>query len=154
PPGAPPDPPPPLQPTLPRDGQANPAPADPRSADRVAAPSGTGRRHPALRARPSMSALDPVAVVAGHGTPDQRGGQPVRELARLLCHGGAGEPRYVQGEMHEVLVPVARLEPGVASPTETHAPVGGRKAETSRRRPGTPSGVYPGQRSTPAPSGG
>jgi hypothetical protein len=97
-----------------------------------------------------MSALDPVAVVVVHGIADQRAGQTVRELARLLCHGGAGEPRYVQGEMHEVLVPVARLEPGVASPTETRAPVGGRKAETSRRRPGTPSGFYQTQRSTPA----
>src|SRR5262249_47627776 len=97
-----------------------------------------------------MSALDPVAVVVVHGIADQRAGQTVRELARLLCHGGAGEPRYAQGEMHEVLVPVARLEPGIASPTETHAPAGGRKAETSRRRPGTPSGFYQAQRPTPA----
>ena len=52
-----------------------------------------------------MSTPDRVAVVVVHGIADQRAGQTVRELARLLCHGGAGEPRYVQGEMHEVLVP-------------------------------------------------
>ena len=60
-----------------------------------------------------MSSPDRVAVVVVHGIADQRAGQTVRELARLLCHGGAGEPRYVQGEIHEVLVPVAKLEPGV-----------------------------------------
>src|SRR5262245_66490027 len=86
----------------------------------------------ALRGRPSMSALDPVAVVVVHGIADQRAGQTVRELARLLCHGGAGEPRYVQGEMHEVLVPVARLEPGIASPAETHEPAGGREGPRPR----------------------
>jgi len=62
-----------------------------------------------------VSSTDRVAVVVVHGIADQRAGQTVRELARLLCHGGAGEPRYVQGEMHEVLVPVARLEPGGAA---------------------------------------
>jgi len=54
-----------------------------------------------------VSSPDRVAVVVVHGIADQRAGQTVRELARLLCHGGAGEPRYVQGEIHEVLVPVA-----------------------------------------------
>ena len=53
-----------------------------------------------------------VAVIVVHGIADQRAGDTVREVARLLCHGGAGEPRYVHGEVHEVLVPVARLEPG------------------------------------------
>jgi len=100
-----------------------------------------------------MSTPDRVAVVVVHGIADQRAGQTVRELARLLCHGGAGEPRYVQGEMHEVLVPVARLEPGVASPTATPAPAGdGGKAETARQRPGTPSGFYQVQRSAPVPA--
>ncbi len=93
-----------------------------------------------------MSATGRVAVVVVHGIADQRAGQTVRELARLLCHGGEGEPRYVQGEMQEVLVPVAKLEPGGA------VPAGGRKAETSRRRPGTPSGFYQAQRSGPAGS--
>lgn len=65
----------------------------------------------------------------------------MRELARLLCHGGTGEPRYVQGEVHAVLVPVARLEPGgAASPAATRD-----AAETSA--PGTPSGFYQAQRS-------
>jgi hypothetical protein len=100
-----------------------------------------------------MSQPDRVAVVVVHGIADQRAGQTVRELARLLCHGGTGEPRYVQGEMHEILVPVARLEPGAASPAATTAPAGGgRKAETARRRPGTPSGFYQAQRSAPAPA--
>jgi hypothetical protein len=100
-----------------------------------------------------MSPPERVAVVVVHGIADQRAGQTVRELARLLCHGGAGEPRYVQGEMHEILVPVARLEPGVATPAVTPAPAGGgQKAETARQRPGTPSGFYQTQRSAPAPA--
>jgi hypothetical protein len=93
-----------------------------------------------------MSAHDRVAVVAVHGIADQRAGQTVRELARLLCHGGAGEPRYVQGEMHEVLVPVARLEPGGAT-----SPADASDGETSRQLPGTPSGFYQAQRSGAAP---
>src|SRR5262245_31736765 len=96
-----------------------------------------------------MNALDPVAVVVVHGIADQRAGQTVREVARLLCHGGAGEPRYVQGEIHEVLVPVARLEPGGAT-SPAAAPGGdGNAAETARRRPGTPSGFYQTQKSAP-----
>jgi hypothetical protein len=89
-----------------------------------------------------------VAVVVVHGIADQRPGQTVRELARLLCHGGEGEPPYVQGELHEVLVPVAKLAPGpapvpVASPPSTHD---GRTAD-GPRRPGTPSGFYQAQAS-------
>ena len=96
-----------------------------------------------------MSTTDRVAVVAVHGIADQRAGQTVREIARLLCHGGTGEPRYVQGEMHEVLVPVAKLEPGgavsaSATQSSTHDE---QKAEASRRAPGTPSGFYQAQRS-------
>ena len=49
-----------------------------------------------------------------HGIADQHPGQTVRDIARLLCHGGDGAPRYVQGEMHGVLVPVEKLEPGSA----------------------------------------
>ena len=90
-----------------------------------------------------MSVPDRVAVVAVHGIADQRAGQTVRELARLLCHGATGEPRYVQGEIHEVLVPVARLEPGgTVSPTATRD-----AGDTARERPGTPSGFYQAQRS-------
>ena len=47
-----------------------------------------------------MSETDRVAVVVVHGIADQRPGQTVRELVRLLCHGDEGAPRYVQGEMH------------------------------------------------------
>ena len=89
-----------------------------------------------------MSATGRVAVVVVHGIADQPAGQTVRELARLLCHGGDGEPRYVHGEIHGVLVPVARLEPGGA------ASAGARTAEPSRR-PGTPSGFYQARRSEP-----
>ncbi len=98
-----------------------------------------------------MSSADRVAVVVVHGIADQRAGQTVREIARLLCHGGQGEPRYVQGEMHDVLVPVAKLEPGGAAsrPAAQASTDGGRKAETSRRRPGTPSGFYQAQKSVP-----
>jgi len=88
-----------------------------------------------------VSAPDRVAVVAVHGIADQRAGQPVRELARLLCHGATGQPQYVQGEIHEVLVPVARLEPGgAASPAASRD-----EAETST--PGTPSGFFQAQQS-------
>jgi len=103
-----------------------------------------------------VNASDRVAVVVVHGIADQQAGQTVRELARLLCHGGAGEPRYVQGELHAVLVPVAKLEPGgaasVAAPrSSTGAPPA---RETARRRPGTPSGFYQAQQSAPAVGGG
>jgi hypothetical protein len=95
-----------------------------------------------------VSGTDRVAVVVVHGIADQRPGQTVRELARLLCHGGQGEPRYVQGELRQVLIPVAPLEPGGAAPIASRSSSGdGRKTETSRRRPGTPSGFYQAQRS-------
>jgi hypothetical protein len=91
-----------------------------------------------------VSAADRVAVVVVHGIADQRAGQTVREVARLLCHGGEAEPRYVQGEVHGVLVPVAKLEPGGAasSPAAESRADDGRAAEMARRRPGTPSGFY------------
>jgi len=99
-----------------------------------------------------MSAPDRIAVVVVHGIADQRAGQTVRDFVRLLCHGGAGEPRYVQGELHEVLVPVAKLEPGgsASRPATTSSTGDGRKAETSRPKPGTPSGFYQAQKSVPA----
>jgi len=101
-----------------------------------------------------VSAPDRVAVVVVHGIADQRAGQTVREIARLLCHGGTGEPRYAQGEIHEVLVPVAKLEPGAApSLAATRASAGAaRQVETSRRRPGAPSGFYQAQKSASAPA--
>ena len=60
-------------------------------------------------------AQDAVAVITVHGIADQPPGQTVRELARLLCHGGDGAPRYVDGELHEVIVPVSPLRPLGAS---------------------------------------
>jgi hypothetical protein len=102
-----------------------------------------------------VSATDRVAVVVVHGVADQHAGQTVREIARLLCHGGVGEPRYVQGELHDVLVPVARLEPGgAASSAPSPSASEGRAAETSRQRPGTPSGFYQAQTSAPARAAG
>jgi hypothetical protein len=90
-----------------------------------------------------VSASDRVAVVAVHGIADQRAGETVRELARLLCHGGTGAPRYVQGEIHGVLVPVAKLEPGGAA-----SPIAPRdEAQSASQRPGTPSGFYQAQQS-------
>ena len=65
----------------------------------------------------AVGANDRVAVVVVHGIADQRPGQTVREIVRLLCHGGDGAPRYVRGEMHDVLVPVEKLEAGGASPS-------------------------------------
>jgi hypothetical protein len=88
---------------------------------------------------------DRVAVVVVHGIADQRPGQTVREVARLLCHGGEGAPRYLQGEIHDVLVPVEKLEPGPGPATDAFPePVPGEapKADPSRRRPGSPSGFY------------
>jgi hypothetical protein len=98
-----------------------------------------------------VSEADRVAVVVVHGIADQRPGQTVREIVRLLCHGGEGAPRFVQGEMHDVLVPVAKLEPGDA-PASTQSPMqdaGGeaRRVESARQRPGTPSGFYQDRKS-------
>lgn len=80
-----------------------------------------------------------VAVIVVHGIADQQPGQTVRELARLLCHGGDGPPRFVQGEVQEVLIPVARLEPGRSTPTASPSSAA---SEAARRKPGTPSGFY------------
>jgi hypothetical protein len=91
-----------------------------------------------------------VAVITVHGVADQRPGQTVRELARLLCHGGAGLPRYVEGELHDVIVPVGRLpslagagsQRGAAAPDKTAA-----TADLSARvTPGRPSDFYLAQR--------
>lgn len=84
-----------------------------------------------------MSDTARVAVVVVHGIADQKPGQTVREVARLLCHGGDGEPHYVQGEMHEVLIPVEKLEPGGDADMESAT----GKAP-ARRRPGMASGFY------------
>jgi hypothetical protein len=83
-----------------------------------------------------MSAIDRVAIVVVHGIADQRPGQTVMELARLLCRGGGGAPPYAQGEIVDVLVPVEKLEPSGGSLKDEKA---------ARRQPGTPSGFYQAQ---------
>ncbi|HXF16154.1 MAG TPA: hypothetical protein VN496_04070 [Burkholderiales bacterium] len=101
-----------------------------------------------------MSQIPRVAVVVVHGIADQRPGQTVREIVRLLCHGNEGPPRYLQGELHDVLVPVAKLEPGgsiASAGSAAQNPVSETKgADPARLRPGTPSGFYQVQQSTPA----
>src|SRR5512138_1621513 len=86
--------------------------------------------------------MNRVALVVVHGIADQRPGQTVREVARLLCHGGEGEPRYVHGEVHEVLIPVAKLEPGAGPMREATPQAKALKQKAPRRRPGAPSGFY------------
>src|SRR5262245_50716942 len=93
-----------------------------------------------------MSATDRVAIVVVHGIADQKPGQTVREVARLLCLGEHGAAAYEQGEIQGVLVPVEKLEPGGGPLAETAAPAPmvqeARKQERARRAPGTPSGFY------------
>ena len=100
-----------------------------------------------------MSTTGRVAVVVVHGIADQRAGQTVREIARLLCHGAAGAPRYVQGELRDVLVPVAKLEPGgvLAPGAAPGATSDGRAPHVSRRGPGAPSGFFQAQTSARGP---
>jgi len=81
-----------------------------------------------------------VAIIAVHGVADQRPGQTVRELARLLCHGGDGPPRYVEGELHEVIVPVSPLAPARARSSA------GARGEDRRPGPGRPSDFFLAQR--------
>lgn len=102
-----------------------------------------------------MSEANRVAVVVVHGIADQLPGQTVRELARLLCHGSEGAPRFVQGELSNVLVPVAKLEPG-AGAAVAQAPVAEVsdqviKKDSARRQPGTPSGFYQTQHKSDSP---
>ena len=100
-----------------------------------------------------MSTPERVAVVVVHGIADQRAGQTVREVARLLCHGGAGEPRYVQGEMHEVLVPVAqaRARRRPHPPSRLHRPAAG-KGRDGETAAGNAERVLPDAEIRPAPA--
>ena len=94
-------------------------------------------------AKSLVSEADHVAIVVVHGIADQRPGQTVREIVRLLCHGGEGAPRYAQGEMHVVLVPVEKLVPGGGTQEAgAQERSGAQKPETSRQKPGTPSGFF------------
>src|ERR1044071_6152781 len=89
---------------------------------------------------------DRVAIVVVHGIADQKPGQTVREVARLLCVNEHGTAAYEQGEIQGVLVPVAKLEPGGGPLAEAAAPAPmvqeARKQERARHAPGTPSGFY------------
>ena len=104
-----------------------------------------------------MSMSDRVAVVVVHGIADQQPGQTVRELARLLCQGGTRESPYVQGEIHDVLIPVEKLAPGNAQADDA-APATQSAGDNSRRptrwRPGTPSGFYQAQHQAPVAMSG
>ncbi len=93
-----------------------------------------------------------VAVITVHGVADQRPGQTVRELARLLCHGGSGAPRYVEGELQQVIVPVGRLLP-LRETTRSDSPATALQpaASTEQRNeaavtPGRPSDFFISQR--------
>ena len=85
------------------------------------------------------AAVQKIAVIAVHGVADQHPGQTVRELARLLGHGGSGAPRYVEGELQQVIVPVVRL----ASLRET-ASMAGDAAAPAAVKPNT-AAIMPGQ---------
>jgi hypothetical protein len=93
-----------------------------------------------------------------HGIADQLPGQTVRELARLLCHGGEGAPRFVEGELSNVLVPVARLAPDtttmVSQPPVTKVDNTRPNKESARSQPGTPSGFYQTQHKPDASTSG
>lgn len=112
---------------------------------------------PAAAGAAATPANERVAVLVVHGIADQRPGQTVREVARLLCQGGDGAPAFVQGELRDVLVPVAPLEAGPAGSLPAGAsrtpPAGGTPApDTARQRPGTPSGFFQAQQAPPAPA--
>jgi hypothetical protein len=89
-----------------------------------------------------VSTAGRVAIVAVHGIADQQPGQTVRELSRLLCHGSEGEPHYIQGELHTVLVPVEKLAPGAVREPDAESAAQLDKPGGARRTPGTPSGFY------------
>jgi hypothetical protein len=80
-----------------------------------------------------------VAIITVHGVADQQPGQTVGELARLLCHGGGGPPRYIEGEVQQILVPVAGL------PASREEPVPDGRSEL-KIRPGRPSDFFLQQR--------
>ncbi len=90
-----------------------------------------------------MEQAERVAIITVHGVADQQPGQTVGELARLLCHGGSDAARYVEGEKHEIILPVRKL----GSVEESATAANDMKSEASpervtRVRPGRPSNFY------------
>ncbi len=96
------------------------------------------------------AAVQQVAVIAVHGVADQRPGQTVRELARLLGHGGSGAPRYVEGELQQVIVPVVRLasrrETALASTAGDAAPPAMAEPNAAATSPGQASDFFVAQK--------
>ena len=91
----------------------------------------------------SSTANERVAIVTVHGVADQLPGQTVRELARLLCHGADGPPRYGEGETHGVLIAVAPLPAhAVHAPPAAPAAAPGKTEGARLPRPGAPSDFY------------
>ncbi len=81
-----------------------------------------------------------VAIITVHGVADQQPGQTVGELARLLCHGGSEQARYVAGEKHSVIRPVRRLPPDreLSSPNDSAE----ERENALRVRPGRASDFF------------
>ena len=101
----------------------------------------------------NSSAPERVAIVTVHGVADQQPGQTVRELARLLCHGADGPPRYGEGETHGVLIPVTPLpahaaHAAPAAPAQTPVKAAGARLP----QPGAPSDFYRSEATRPAAS--
>ena len=91
-----------------------------------------------------MEHTERVAIITVHGVADQQPGQTVGELARLLCHGGSDRARYVEGEKHEIILPVRKLtcvEEAPATDTNDAKPEAPPE-RVMRVRPGRPSNFY------------
>ena len=85
-----------------------------------------------------------VAIITVHGVADQQPGQTVGELARLLCHGGTDRSRYIEGEKHEILLPVVRLSSidEVRAPPNAEPQPAADAEPVLRVQPGRPSDFY------------
>ena len=90
-----------------------------------------------------MEHTERVAIITVHGVADQQPGQTVGELARLLCNGGSDRARYVEGEKHEIIVPVRKLtcveeSPSAANDGKPEVP----PEQAMPVRPGRPSNFF------------
>ncbi len=83
-----------------------------------------------------------VAIIAVHGVADQQPGQTVGELARLLCHGASDRARYVEGEKHEIILPVRRLPTDEESRSIADASTRSEPVKDARVGPGSPSSFF------------